>query len=170
MNQTPNVTPADVEACIAVEHYFTAADGYRGASGLDPCGAVGGGALSLLTFCVLVTHNGHTVVGEAHCQDPAKFSTAIGREAARADAIRQLWPMVVYAARDRLKPADLGAKVASIARKFIDDNRVSCEEACAEDRVYENAPNLVGDLAEVVGYYQYPDVDPESATDTQDAS
>ena len=107
VNQTPNVTPADVEAAILVEHFFTAADGYRGASGFDPAGVVGGGPLSLVTFCVLVTHNGHTVVGEAHCQDPAKFSTAIGREAARADAIRQLWPMVVYAARDRLKPADM---------------------------------------------------------------
>lgn len=108
MNENPNVTPADVDACIASEHYFTAADGAGrlsrtsedvGAGGLIPS------TLYLLTFCVLVTHNGHTVVGEAHCQDPAKFSTTIGREAARADAVRQLWPMVVYAARERLSPA-----------------------------------------------------------------
>ena len=141
MNENPNVTPADVEAAIFCEHFFTAADGagmaaaptafefwhsnghaivdYTGLTHVGHLTAEKGytktplhakakapAALSLLTFCVLVTHNGHTVVGEAHCQDPAKFSTTIGREAARADAVRQLWPMVVYAARDRLKSAD----------------------------------------------------------------
>ena len=58
--------------------------------------------LGLLTFCVLVTTNGHTVSGEAHCQDPAKFDAEIGRQTARANAIDKLWPMVVYAKRQAL--------------------------------------------------------------------
>lgn len=114
--QNPGVTPADVEACIASEHYFTAAEGaaskyllsQEGVSD-DPGEAPSEfsfGYLSLLTFCVLVTDNGHTVTGEAHCQDPARFSAEIGRTEARKDAVNKLWPMVVYAARDRLKPAD----------------------------------------------------------------
>ncbi len=49
------------------------------------------------------------------------------------------------------------AKLTVIAREFIEANRVSCPEATAEDRVYENAPDLVEKLADVVGYYQYPE-------------
>ena len=41
----------------------------------------------------------------------------------------------------------------AIARQFIDDNRVTCPEATTSDRVYENAPELVEKLAEVVGYF-----------------
>lgn len=99
----PNVTPADVEAAIDRVHFFTAAEGVSGA-GYVIHNPNNRGPLSLVTICVLVTHNGHTVVGAAHCQDPAKFSADIGREAARADAVRQLWPMVVYAARENGSP------------------------------------------------------------------
>lgn len=114
MNQTPKVTPADVEASIASELYFIAHEGVEGAHVLATGGNASqpriGSPLSMLTFCVLVTRNGHTVTGEAHCQDPAKFSAEIGRAEARKDAINKLWPMVVYAARDRLsakcKPLD----------------------------------------------------------------
>lgn len=106
MNPKPNVTPADVEACIASSVYFTAFDGFSASDATEDESMATCDRLRLVTICVLVTHNGHTAVGEAHCQDPAKFSTTIGREAARADAVRQLWPMVVYAARERLKPAD----------------------------------------------------------------
>lgn len=95
MNHTP-VTTADIEAAIAFEHYFTAYEGVAG-----PYGYTGADSdqLTMLTFCVLVTHNGHAITGEFHCQDPAKFSEAIGRTEARKDAINKLWPMAVYAAR-----------------------------------------------------------------------
>lgn len=163
------VTQADVEAAIASEHYFTAAQAVAGSNlcAEDPDSVkylTADNPLHLLTFCVLVTRNGHTVTGESYCQDPAKFDPETGRQWARKAAVDKLWPMVVYAAREP------GAKAAAIARKFIDDNRVSCPEACCEDRVYENAPELVEKLADVVGYYRYPDEDPEAAADVQDAS
>lgn len=88
------VTPADVEANIVQENYFTAWDGAERVSHHRP-----DPALKLLTFCVLVLRNGHTVTGEAHCQDPAKFDAKTGKESARANAIDKLWPMVVFAAR-----------------------------------------------------------------------
>lgn len=56
---------------------------------------------------------------------------------------------------ERVPPTD--GKLAAIARKFIDDHRVSCVEATANDRVYEHAPELVEQLAEVVGYYKHPE-------------
>jgi hypothetical protein len=63
--------------------------------------------LDLLTLCVLVTSNGHTVTGESYCADPAKFNAETGCIDARKVAINKLWPMVVYAERERLASAPL---------------------------------------------------------------
>lgn len=96
----PKVTTADIQFTIASEHYFTADDGVFGAMHTTKDQIVSRpSALGLITFCVLVTANGHTITGESHCQDPAKFDAQIGRDEARKDAINKLWPMVVYAAR-----------------------------------------------------------------------
>lgn len=122
----PKVTPQDVEDSIAEEYYFTA---YQGAFGSYPhylsilineLKKTPGGlealrrwddarkveelhnssaALKLLTFCVLVAKNGHTVVGEAYCANPETFDAQTGRDWARKKAIDNLYPMVVYAAR-----------------------------------------------------------------------
>jgi hypothetical protein len=40
---------------------------------------------------------------------------------------------------------------------YLEKIKVSCPEACCEDRVYEEAPNLVADMSEIVGFYEYPD-------------
>lgn len=98
----PGVTPADIEAAIASEHYgnsyifFDIEIFHEGVDSETPHPSLG-----LLTVCVLVTRNGHAVVGESHCQDPAKFDAKTGRQAARANAIDKLWPMVVFSARQR---------------------------------------------------------------------
>lgn len=54
---------------------------------------------------------------------------------------------------------DVKDRLFSLCRKFIDDNRISCPEATAEDRVYENAPDFVEEVAKLVGFYVYPDDD-----------
>ncbi len=114
----PQVTPADVEAAIASEHYFTAGEGVIGAFAAGEFDSHGSDvvilrrdiastevmkpSLNLLTFCVLVLKNGHIVSGEAYCADPAKFNAETGRIEARKVAINKLWPMVIYAERERL--------------------------------------------------------------------
>ena len=95
----PRVTPADIEAEIVSEHYFTAAEGVIG--NVDEEGQMPP-SLDLLTFCVLALRNGHTVAGTAYCADPERFNAQTGRETARDDAIRQLWPMVIIAKRNQL--------------------------------------------------------------------
>lgn len=40
-------------------------------------------------------------------------------------------------------------------KKFIEDMKISCKEATVEDRVYINAPYLVEDICDIVGYYEY---------------
>lgn len=107
---TPRVTPADVEAAIASEHYFTALDGRNGAVAQ---GTYAGrekparrdadlAALGLLTFCVLVLDNGFTVTGESACASPENFDADIGRKVARANAVNKVWPLLGFRLRDRL--------------------------------------------------------------------
>ena len=99
----PRVTPADIEANIASEHYFTAADGARmSPEGNWPIHNLNTGSLGLLTFCVLVLRNGFTVTGEAYCADPAKFNAETGRIEARKNAVQKIWPLMVYELRTKL--------------------------------------------------------------------
>lgn len=95
----PRVTPADIEANIVSEYYFTARDGvfYR-----FPAGAELPMALELLTFCVLVLRNGFTVTGESACASPENFDAEVGRKIARANAINKVWPLMGYELRSRL--------------------------------------------------------------------
>lgn len=102
----PRVTPADIEANIAAEHYFTAADGAAGAM-LSETGFAAGGdevpeALSLLTFCVLVLRNGFTVTGESACASPENFDAEVGRKIARQNAVAKVWPLLGFLLRQNL--------------------------------------------------------------------
>lgn len=103
----PRVTPADIEAEIASEFYFTAADGYRSAPCFDPNGQPTDclpppAPLELLTFCVLVLRNGFTVTGESACASPQNFDAEIGRRVARQNAVNKIWPLLGFRLRDRL--------------------------------------------------------------------
>ena len=108
------VTPADIEANIADERYFTAWEGAQLAywSDSDPenpkseAGAPAkGGPLSLLTFCVLVLKNGFTVTGESACASPENFDAEIGRQIARQNAVQKIWPLMGYELRTKLAGA-----------------------------------------------------------------
>lgn len=119
-NVAPRITPADIEANIVSEHYFTAADGARynwltedhadfdvrdivqwiadgipGRSHSSTSASIDSNAdvpaaLSLLTFCVLTLRNGFTVTGESACASPENFSAEIGRKIARQNAVSKL--------------------------------------------------------------------------------
>ena len=77
---------------IISQHYFTAADGYRGRYAtskgilLNP----GPHELGLLTFCVLVLSNGFTVTGESACASPANFDAEREREEAKRNALSKI--------------------------------------------------------------------------------
>ena len=106
----PRVTPADIEANIASESYFTAADGVRGASVGKPGESLipeyvtyEGSPLSLLTFCVLVLRNGgFTVTGESACASPENFDAELGRKIARANAVAKIWPLLGFSLKQKL--------------------------------------------------------------------
>ncbi len=105
----PRITPADIEANIATEAYFTAHEGIEGA-----CAAHGKyqlvrhneneaeGPMRRLTFCVLVLRNGFTVTGESACASPENFDAEIGRRIARENAVQKIWPLMGYELRSKL--------------------------------------------------------------------
>ena len=103
----PRVTPADIEAEIDGEYFFTAADGYNAAPCHDPNGQPGEvlpppQSLGLLTFCVLTLRNGFTVTGESACASPENFDAEIGRKIARQNAVNKVWPLMGYELKCRL--------------------------------------------------------------------
>jgi hypothetical protein len=97
----PRVTPADIEANIASEYYFTASDGVSVEASKSPtfCYET---HLNLLTFCVLVLRNGFTVTGESACASPENFDAEIGRKIARQNAITKVWPLMGYVLKEKL--------------------------------------------------------------------
>ena len=105
----PRITPDDIEANIASEHYFTARNGVLGELASDGVGATeyekanaAPAMLGLLTFCVLVLRNGFTVTGESACASPENFDAEIGKKIARQNAINKVWPLMGYELRSKL--------------------------------------------------------------------
>lgn len=114
----PRVTPADIEAEIASEHYFTAGEGVIGAFAAGEFDSRGSDvvilrrdiastevikpSLNLLTFCVMVLRNGFTVTGESACASPANFDEEIGRKIARQNAVNKIWPLLGFSLRDAI--------------------------------------------------------------------
>lgn len=102
----PRITPDDIEANIASEHYFTAADGalYHYSVNVPEINYLEGlpSELYRLTFCVLVLRNGFTVTGESACASPENFDAEIGRKIARQNAVQKIWPLMGYELRTRL--------------------------------------------------------------------
>ena len=99
----PRITPADIEANIASEYFFTAEEGAQGAlANSDPELGAEFPQLQLLTFCVLVLRSGFTVTGESACASPENFDAEIGRKIARENAVNKLWPLMGYELKCRL--------------------------------------------------------------------
>lgn len=104
----PRVTPADIEAAIVDEVYFTAKDGVIGtrweaqSNPENVTVANIDSPLWRLTFCVLVLKNGFTVSGESACASPENFDADVGRKVARAKAREKIWPLEGYLLKQNL--------------------------------------------------------------------
>lgn len=98
----PRVTPADLEAVVMHEYYFTALNGISWST-LSPTQDMGepidhqiAQSLKMLTMCVLVLRNGFTVVGHAGVASPENYNEEVGKKVARGKALEQLWPILGY--------------------------------------------------------------------------
>lgn len=102
LTAAPRITPADIDANIVSEHYFTAGDGIAGVCFRQVKALHSPHALELLTFCVLVLRNGFTVTGESACASSENFDAEIGRKLARQKAIDKVWELMGYALKEQL--------------------------------------------------------------------
>jgi hypothetical protein len=59
-------------------------------------------SLLVLSICILVMRNGFTIIGKAAPASPANFDRALGIRLAYEDAVRQVWPLMGYALREKL--------------------------------------------------------------------
>ena len=101
----PRITPADIEANIAGEYFFTAEEGVKFAfNKQDELTRLTGyhAELGFLTFCILVLRNGFTVTGESACASPENFDAELGRKIARQNAVAKVWPLMGYELRSKL--------------------------------------------------------------------
>ena len=92
----PRVTPADIEANIAAEHYFTAG------AALTAMQHPTDDSFNLLTFCLIKLRNGFTVTGESACASPENFDAELGRKIARQNAVAKMWSLMGYELKQRL--------------------------------------------------------------------
>lgn len=126
----PLITPDDIEANIASEHYFTAAEGYAGniARKIEKHEPINvttqefletfDGPLSLLTFCVLTFRNGFTVTGECAFASPKNFNAELGRKIARQNAIDKVW-LCPERKRGEIMMTDLRCDIATDAGRAL---------------------------------------------------
>lgn len=112
----PRVSLSDIEANIAYQAAFTAAAAIAVLSSAQAIQSVDGNidlivgntamstppALDVLTIHLIVLRNGFTIIGKSAPADARNFDAELGRKLAYEDAIRQIWPLMGYALREKL--------------------------------------------------------------------
>jgi hypothetical protein len=91
----PRVSLTDIENAIEARYDLTADK----AIGLD---LPGHPSLPLLSICLVVMTNGFVIVGKSAPASADNFNAELGRKLAYEDAVRQIWPLMGFALRDRL--------------------------------------------------------------------
>lgn len=88
------VTLANINSAIKSEFTFTA----------DQTGPLQSSTpeLKILTICLIVMKNGFTIIGKSAPASSDNFNAELGVKFAREDAIRQLWPLMGFALREKL--------------------------------------------------------------------
>lgn len=86
----PRVSLDDIKGSIASIYYSQASD------------ITGDGNDEILTICLIKMKNDFIVIGKAAPASPENFNRDVGRGFAYEDAVRQLWPLMGFALRDRL--------------------------------------------------------------------
>lgn len=97
--KAPRVSLDDIKNAIA--HCFYV-NGYKACQFSSEVECVPPESLKVLSICILVMKNGFSVIGKSAPASPENFDAAYGRDLAYEDAVKQLWPLMGYALRDRL--------------------------------------------------------------------
>jgi hypothetical protein len=100
--KAPRVALADIEAAIAQRYDINAENALTAliVSGISM--PKPSPALALLSVCLLVMNNGFTIIGKYAPASPENFNAELGKKLAYEDAVRQIWPLMGFALRDKL--------------------------------------------------------------------
>lgn len=86
------VSPYQIELEIADEYYRNLGSAVK---------ASPESTLNNVTICALVLQNGFVIIGKSACVDPANYNEERGRQLAREDAIKQVWPLLGFRLADK---------------------------------------------------------------------
>lgn len=92
---SPRVSLADIEAEIEEIYYITGDEALESYSGVAP-------AFSSLTLCLIEMKNGYIIIGKSAPASPENFNPELGKKFAYEDCVRQLWPLMGFALREKL--------------------------------------------------------------------
>ena len=81
----PKVVSSEIENEIVNEYYRNAGSAVK---------APEGSPLYNVTLCFLQLRNGFVIIGKSACVVAANFNEDIGRQLAREDAVKQVWPFL----------------------------------------------------------------------------
>ncbi len=95
----PRVSLSDIESNIDYQLTFTL-DKASEAMGVPTVES-----FKLMTVCALVMKNGFVFIGKSAPASAANFNAELGAKLAYEDAIRQIWPMMGFALREKLAQA-----------------------------------------------------------------
>lgn len=111
--KAPRVSLDDIKAAISEKYFVSGA--YAVGKNAPDLGARDGvpHPLTLLTLCFLVMKNGFTIVGKSAPASADNFDQEYGKQLAYEDAVKQVWPLMGFALRDKLsrRTAEADAKV-----------------------------------------------------------
>jgi hypothetical protein len=60
-----------------------------------------GSSLYNVTLCILELRNGFVIIGKSACVDSRNFDEDLGRQLAREDAVKQVWPYLGFRLADK---------------------------------------------------------------------
>lgn len=92
----PRVRLQDIESAIAQRYDFIAGDA------IEALELEFDEDLAILSICLLRMQNGFIVIGKSAPASPENFNKELGCKLAYEDAVRQLWPLMGFALRDKL--------------------------------------------------------------------
>lgn len=131
----PRVTLADIEAEIVDVCYLNGATFYERAMKQKFTQPVNLLDIRCLTLCLCITKSGFMVVGKSAPASPDNFDAELGRKLAYEDAVRQLWPLMGFALKDRLRRAEQTAGSGAIVSATVGKTAPADPDVAAKNRV-----------------------------------
>lgn len=117
----PRVSLDDIRANI-VQRIVVNAEDVAFMAGSD-----GHPSLALLTICILVLANGFTIIGKSAPASPENFDAELGAKLAEEDAVRQCWPLMGYALRQKLHEAVAVIEPGEGMRRYIGTKAINAK-------------------------------------------